>query len=98
MADEPFTIFGKRLAGGGALSPRVMQMLHQPGDPAPYIPDRALAEEALALIARHGAAAWREVAARARDSRIRGNIVQFCRLRQLERLIAALDDRPAQPH
>lgn len=96
MANTVFTNLRKATAGVGALSPPAMQPLHQPGDPAPFVPDRALAEEALTLIARHGAAAGGEVAARARESRSRGNIVQFCRLRQLERLIAALEDLPAQ--
>ncbi|MBX9858955.1 MAG: hypothetical protein K2Y20_05100 [Sphingomonas sp.] len=75
-----------------------MQPLHQHGDAAPYIPDRALVEEALTLIARHGAEAWRHAAAAASESRVQGNIVRFCRLRTLERLIAALADVPHARH
>lgn len=75
-----------------------MMPLHAPGDPAPFIADRALAEEALALIESHGPAAGLAAAERARASRDAGNIVNFCRFRQLERLIAALDEAPQQRH
>lgn len=98
MADAAFTKIRKAMAGVAALGAGMMQPLHRPGDPAPFILDRALAEEALALIDRDGSAAWRVAASRADESRARGNIVQYCRLRQLERLIAALGDLPPQRH
>jgi len=75
-----------------------MQPLDPFDDPAPFIADRALAEEALTLIAHHGADARAEAARRVRESRDRGNIVRFCRLRALERLIEAMNAPPARPH
>ncbi len=57
----------------------------------PYIHDRALVDAATALITDHGSAARTEAAERAKLSRNRGNVVKFCRWRQVERLITMLD-------
>ncbi|MBX9796908.1 hypothetical protein [Sphingomonas sp.] len=62
--------------------------------PLPYVADRALAEEAIAMIAAHGDDACSHVAALAEASRDAGNVVKFCRFRQMERLILTLE-RPA---
>lgn len=63
----------------------------------PYLADRQDVADAAALIARHGtAAAAREAAARAGRSRDLGNHIHFCRWRQIGRLIAWLDETPAE--
>ena len=55
-----------------------------------HLPDRAAATDAADLIARFGAKAAGEAAARADASRERGNLVHFCRWRQIQRLIMLL--------
>ena len=55
-----------------------------------YLPDRTAAADAAELIARFGAFAASEAAARADRSRELGNIVHFCRWRQIERMILLL--------
>ncbi len=55
-----------------------------------HLPDRAAAAEAAELIARFGDFAASEAAARADRSRDLGNVVHFCRWRQIERLIMLL--------
>lgn len=58
--------------------------------------DRASYEAAAALIDSFGEYAADEAAARAERSRGLGNLIHFCRWRQVERTIAFLaDDRPA---
>lgn len=76
-----------------------MQLPTAPVDPLPILTDRALAETALALIASHGDAALTHANQRVRASRDAGNVVNFCRYRQIERLIAALQriDAGADP-
>ena len=59
-------------------------------DQIPYFADRASVTDAATLIARFGAAATHEAAARADRSRDLGNHVHFCRWRQIERLTALL--------
>ena len=59
-----------------------------------HLPDRAAAADAAELIARFGAAAAREAAARAEASRGLGNVVHFCRWRQIERMILLLAAGP----
>ena len=54
------------------------------------VADRLTAETATALIADFGVAARREAAARADVSRNRGNVIHFCRWRQVERLVVLL--------
>ena len=58
-----------------------------------YIADRATLDGATDLIARFGSYAADEAAQRAGLSRDRGNVIHFCRWRQIERLIRLL----AQP-
>lgn len=55
-----------------------------------YLPDRTAAADAAELIQRFGAYAESEAAQRARESRSVGNVVHYCRWRQIERLISAL--------
>jgi hypothetical protein len=56
----------------------------------PYVADRAVLTDATDLIARFGPEAAIEAAARADRSRDLGNVVHFCRWRQIERLVVLL--------
>jgi hypothetical protein len=58
--------------------------------PIPYVADRATLADATDLIARFGGEAAGEAAVRADRSRDLGNVVHFCRWRQVERLVALL--------
>ena len=60
--------------------------------PSFYIADRQSALDAARLIVDHGDGAVGAAAARANLSRDRGNVVHFCRWRQIERLIAAMHE------
>jgi hypothetical protein len=60
----------------------------------PYVSDRASAALATDLMADFGKSAGREAKARANQSRDIGNIVHFCRWRQIERLIGLLEVGP----
>ena len=55
-----------------------------------YLPDAAAAADAAELIERFGDHAAGEAAARADRSRDLGNVVHFCRWRQIERMIVLL--------
>ena len=55
-----------------------------------HLPDATAAVEAAELIAQFGDHAAFEAAARANHSRGLGNVVQFCRWRQIERMIVLL--------
>lgn len=55
-----------------------------------HLPDRAAAADAADLMARFGVHAADEAASRAAESRVRGNVVHFCRWRQIERMIVLL--------
>ncbi len=55
-----------------------------------HVPDRAALAEASELIARFGAHAQSEAAARANRSRSLGNVIHFCHWRQIERTIEML--------
>ena len=55
-----------------------------------HLPDASAAAEAAELIAQFGDHAAFEAAARANHSRGLGNVVHFCRWRQIERLINLL--------
>jgi hypothetical protein len=57
-----------------------------------FIADPRLFAEADALIAAFGPTASLEAAARASRSRDLGNVIHFCRWRQVERLIVTLSD------
>ena len=61
-----------------------------------HVADRITADSAAALIASFGEDAGREAAARADISRDRGNIILFCRWRQVERLIVTLSSNQIQ--
>jgi hypothetical protein len=61
-----------------------------PAASIPYVADRAVLADATDLIARFGLDAPVEAAARADRSRDLGNVVHFCRWRQIERLVLLL--------
>jgi hypothetical protein len=63
-----------------------------------HLPDRAAATDAAELIARFGVHAAGEAAARADRSRELGNVVHFCRWRQIERMILLLAAPPRTIH
>jgi hypothetical protein len=52
-----------------------------------YIEDREAVFDAAELVAEYGSFAGMEAAARASRSREKGNVVHFCRWRQIERLV-----------
>ena len=56
----------------------------------PFVTDRAMLAEATDLIAQFGLDAGLEASVRADRSRDLGNVVHFCRWRQVERLVALL--------
>lgn len=60
------------------------------------VADRITADSAAALMASFGEEAGREAATRADISRDRGNVVLFCRWRQVERLITLLSSHHVQ--
>jgi len=60
--------------------------LHQ----AVYLSDASAAADAAELIARFGVHAASEAAARADRSRDLGNVIHFCRWRDVERMIESL--------
>lgn len=59
----------------------------------PFITGRAALNDAAMLIATYGDDAGYEAAARADDSRDKGNVIRFCHWRQIERVIVTLSDR-----
>ena len=61
-----------------------------------HIADRAALTDATDLIARFGAYAGSEAAQRANHSRDQGNLVHFCRWRQIERAIEMLSHDQAE--
>lgn len=56
------------------------------------VPDRAALADANDLITRFGEHAGSEAALRADRSRTLGNVIHFCKWRQVERLIVLLSD------
>ena len=62
----------------------------------PFVTDRAMLAEATDLIAQFGLDAGLEASVRADRSRDLGNVVHFCRWRQIERLIVLLTSDQAQ--
>ena len=56
-----------------------------------HVPDRAAYEEASILITQFGEHAAMEAAMRADKSRSVGNVIHFCRWRQIQRTIAMLN-------
>jgi hypothetical protein len=61
----------------------------------PFVADRASISDAQALLKQFGDDAAFEAAERADKSRDRGNVILYCRWRQIERMIVALAN--AQP-
>lgn len=59
--------------------------------PHVHLPDRAALEEANLLIVQFGEHAAMEAAMRADKSRSLGNVIHFCRWRQIQRTIALLE-------
>ena len=57
-----------------------------------YLPDRSAATDAADLMTHYGDYAASEAAARADRSRELGNVIHFCRWRQIERLILLLEE------
>jgi hypothetical protein len=62
----------------------------------PFVTDRASALDAARLLAELGDAAAAAAAARAEISRGLGNVVHFCRWRQIERLIDLMTDADSE--
>lgn len=58
--------------------------------PMPYVADRATLDLATTMMSDLGKGAGLEAAARADKCRAIGNVTQFCRWRQVERLIQVL--------
>ena len=56
----------------------------------PFISGRAALMDAATLIETYGDDAGFEAAARAENSRDKGNVIRFCHWRQIERVIATL--------
>jgi hypothetical protein len=63
--------------------------------PMPYVADRASVDIATALIADRGEDAGAQAALHADQSRTIGNVLSFCRWRQIERLILILQAQKA---
>lgn len=61
----------------------------------PYVADRATVDLATTMMSDLGKAAGLEAAARADKCRAIGNVTQFCRWRQVERLIQVLSTQKA---
>lgn len=60
-----------------------------------FFADRAAFADAADLITRFGAGAGREAKARASRSRDLGNVVHFCRWREIERMIGVMTEEEA---
>jgi len=61
-----------------------------------HLPDRTAFADADALISRFGEHAASEAARLASRSRALGNVVHYCRWRQIERMIARLATEPGE--
>lgn len=62
----------------------------------PFVADRASALDAARLLAELGDDAAAAAKARAEVSRERGNVIHFCRWRQIERLIGVMADTDSE--
>lgn len=58
----------------------------------PFVTERAAALDAARMLAEHGSGAIKAAVAHAALSRDRGNLLHFCRWRQIAALIEILDD------
>lgn len=85
-APPPIRDLARGLIGGGTVSGGSTAIHEQI-----FIADRASLDHAQDLMTRFGQGAGTEAAARAERSRDLGNLVHFCRWRQVERLILLLD-------
>lgn len=63
---------------------------YQPDMDMPFISGRGALADAAQLIDTYGDDAGFEAAARAEDSRDKGNVIRFCHWRQIERVIVTL--------
>ncbi|WP_371414145.1 hypothetical protein [Sphingosinicella sp. CPCC 101087] len=61
-----------------------------------HLPDRSAANDAAELIALFGDQAASEAEARAALSRDRGNVIHFCRWRQIGRMVELLSSGPGE--
>jgi hypothetical protein len=87
MVKKPFTSSVRLAASSCALGKGQRRIcVHT----MPYVADRAMLADATDLIAQFGGDAPFEAAARADRSRDLGNVLHFCRWRQVERLVAML--------
>lgn len=59
----------------------------------PFINSRQALADAALLLETYGDDAGFEAAARAEDSRDKGNVLRFCHWRQIERVIVTLSDQ-----
>ncbi len=73
-----------------------MHRKHTPLFQTPYVTDRKGALDAARLIDDYGSAARARAGALASISRNRGNVIHFCRWRQIERLIGLMTDVDAE--
>lgn len=92
MVDAAFSNDGAGFATGSPLM--ALSMRDQGGGYVQnhvHVPDAAAAADAAELLARFGPFAVSEAAARADESRALGNVVAFCRWRQIERLIGLME-------
>ena len=62
----------------------------------PFINGRDALADAALLLETYGDDAGFEAAARAEDSRYKGNVLRFCHWRQIERVIVTLSDQQAR--
>ena len=62
----------------------------------PFINGRQALADAALLLEAYGDNAGFEAAARAEDSRDKGNVLRFCHWRQIERVIVTLSDQEAR--
>lgn len=56
-----------------------------------YLQDREAVSDATDLVAEFGLLAAQEAADRANQSRVKGNVIHFCRWRQIKRLVEWMD-------
>jgi hypothetical protein len=61
----------------------------------PYLADRSSADLTTEFMAIYGEEAGQQAAARADRSRDRGNVIGFCRWRQVERMIVFMENGSA---
>jgi len=90
MVYRPLTVTVRQIARRMRYPAARHEKMESPLHSHVHLPDRADAAEAAELIARFGIHAASEAAARADRSRDLGNVIHFCRWRQIERMILLL--------